>query len=78
MAIPLSSGFNLNSPIPLDERETAVDLTARDAILSGERYEGLTVYVESEQETYQLKGGITDLDWAVFGTGGDCDGGIWS
>jgi hypothetical protein len=77
MAIPLSSAFNMNSPIPLDERETAVDLITRDAILSGERYEGLTVYVDSEQKTFQLLGGITNSDWVEFGIG-NCDGGIWS
>ena len=75
--IPLSSNFNLNAQLPLDERMVAADLTARDAIVTTDRYEGLICYVESEQITYQLRGGLANINWETFG-GGDVDGGLWS
>lgn len=42
---------------------TVADTTARDAIDSGERYEGLIVYVIDIETNYQLRGGITNSDW---------------
>lgn len=46
------------------------DTTARDAIASGVRYEGLTVYVVADATNYQLVGGITNGDWVEVGAGG--------
>jgi len=40
--------------------------TARDAISTQRRSEGMLVYVVSSQVTYQLVGGITNLNWQVF------------
>lgn len=71
MGIPLGSTFTMNAALPIDERLTAVDITDRNAILSGRRYEGLIVYVESMETNYQLVGGITDADWTeLSGSGG--------
>ena len=71
MGIQLGSNFTMNAALPLDDRQTVADLTARNAILSGKRYEGMLVYVESEQTNYQLVGGILDANWTeLSGSGG--------
>ena len=67
--IPLALGFDVGSAIPLDTRSVAPDIAARDAIPSGVRYEGMIVYVEEEQVTYQLAGGTTNDFWVEFGGG---------
>ena len=69
MGIQLGSNFTVNTALPLDDRTVVADLTARDAIASGKRYEGLRVYVESEEKNYQLVGGVTDSDWVEEQTG---------
>jgi len=43
---------------------TVADITARDAIPSLRRKEGMQVNVLSEGKIYELKGGITNGDWA--------------
>jgi hypothetical protein len=68
--IPLGSNFGLTSGIPLDNRTVKADLTERDAIPAVSRYEGLTVYVESEEVVYTLVGGITNSDWVEGSAGG--------
>lgn len=42
---------------------TVADITARNAIVSGDRYDGLIVYVISEKNNYQLQGGILNTNW---------------
>lgn len=42
------------------------DLTERDAIPLEQRYEGMLVYVKSDELTYQLKGGIANSDWVAI------------
>jgi hypothetical protein len=69
MAIGLSSNFSMNAALPLDDRATVADITARDAIVSGRRYEGMAVFVESTGLVYRLVGGITNSDWALDGGG---------
>lgn len=44
------------------------DITARDAVTADRRYEGLIVYVLSDQTTYQLRGGVNNSDWIVLVT----------
>lgn len=66
-SIPLGSNFQLNSQLPLDARTVVIDLTSRDAIPAGQRYEGLIVYVISTATNYQLQGGILNANWAVVG-----------
>lgn len=46
------------------------DITARNAIVSGDRYDGLSVYALSTKKNYQLQGGITNSDWKDAGGGG--------
>jgi CBS domain-containing protein len=72
MGIALGSNFDFQAALPLDSRTVVADITARDAIASGVRYEGLIVYVEdvSEQTNYQLVGGITNGDWVELAGGG--------
>lgn len=71
MGIQLGSNFTVNTALPLDDRMVVANLTDRNAILSGRRYEGLLVYVVSESTNYQLVGGITDTDWQeLSGSGG--------
>jgi hypothetical protein len=57
--------------------KTVADLVERDAIDSGDRFEGLVVYVISEGRNYQLVGGTTNSDWVIFGSifGGTGTGG---
>lgn len=65
--ISLASGFDLNSPVPLDSRTQVANITARNAISSGNRYQGLMVYVVDEAKHYTLKNGITNSNWAEVG-----------
>lgn len=74
MSIPLSSNFELNAQLPLDDRTIVMDTTARDAIPTIQRFEGLVVYSIADIASYQLQGGITNGDWAPFGAGS----GSWS
>jgi hypothetical protein len=67
MGIQLGSNFDFQAALPLDSRTVVADLTARDAILDGIRYEGLTVFVEADGINYQLIGGTTDSDWVAVG-----------
>lgn len=45
------------------------DLTARNAISTDRRREGVMAYVAADQKTYQLVGGITDGNWTEFSSG---------
>lgn len=69
MAIPIGDSFGRSTAKPLDASSVVADVTARNAIASGIRYEGLKVYVVADQKTYILKGGITNSDWADDGGG---------
>jgi len=68
--ISLASGFGRTSANPLDLFATVADTTARNAIPTGVRYEGMTVFVIADQVNYQLIGGITDSEWQESGSGG--------
>lgn len=75
MGIQVGSNFDLQTALPLDSRTVVADLTARDAITTGLRYEGLEVYVESEEKNYQLIGGTGNLNW-VEGATASASGGF--
>lgn len=69
MSIPLALGFHMGSALPLDDRDVVADMTARDAIASGIRFEGMRVYVidadgSGNPSFFYLKNGITNGDWA--------------
>lgn len=76
MGIVLGSNFDVQTALPLDSRTVVADLTARDAINSLQRYQGLIVYVVDIQKNFQLIGGITNFDWQeLSGSGGGGVGG---
>lgn len=75
MGIVITSNFDMNSALPLDSRFVVADNTARDAITSGRRFQGLLVFVTATGKTWQLRGGITNSDWKEFGAGGGGGGG---
>lgn len=71
MGIPLGpADFTRGAAKPLDDSFIQADVTARDAIVSGIRYDGMLVYVVADQTMYQLQGGITNGDWVAAGGGG--------
>lgn len=70
MGIIVGSNFDVQTALPLDSRSIIADLTARDAIDSLIRYEGMIVYVEAEETNFQLVGGITNGDWTELSGGG--------
>lgn len=74
MGIVLASNFDVNAQLPLDSRFIKADLTARDAINSGVRFQGLLCYVVAASKMYQLQGGITNSDWKEAGGGGSA---VW-
>nr|BFD63156.1 hypothetical protein BdHM001_18370 [Bdellovibrio sp. HM001] len=45
---------------------TVADQTERNAIASGDRYDGLIVYVLADQMNYQLQGGIANTNWKAI------------
>jgi len=65
--INVSTNFGINAPLPIDARFQMENTTARDAIPASKRYEGLVVYITSNQTNYQLVGGITNSNWFLFG-----------
>lgn len=67
MGITLTSNFDVNAALPLDSRMVVADLTARDAIAAGRRFQGMCVYVLADTLTYQLKTGILNTDWVEYG-----------
>ena len=54
--IKLSTGFDLNSQSPLDNREVFETIEERDALPSINLYEGLTCYVKETINIYCLDG----------------------
>ena len=59
--IKLSTGFDLNSQSPLDNREVFDTIEERDALPSINLYEGLTCYVKETKENYQY----IDGNWTI-------------
>ena len=63
MAQTLTDVFDIRIQFPIDLRMVKGDINARNAIETLQRYEGLAVWVVSEQKLYRLVGGITNDDW---------------
>lgn len=62
--ITVASGFDLGAKSALDTRATVKTIEERNAHVTGNRaYEGMMVYVEADQKTYQL----INNEWKVFG-----------
>lgn len=70
MSIIITDSFGVNTTQPIDDRLTRADITARDAIVAGVRYQGLQCFVVSDTKTYVLKTGITNGDWTELGSAG--------
>lgn len=49
------------------------DNTARDAITTARRREGMYCYVISSEKTYQLIGGVDNANWVEVSSGGSSD-----
>ena len=64
MGITLGSNFDLGASLPLDSRTVVADITARDALSAV--YEGMLVYVESEELLYIYN---SSDEWEEFTTG---------
>ena len=63
--IKLSTGFDLNSQSPWDNREVFETIEERDALPSINLYEGLTCYVKETKENYQY----IDGNWTIKNSG---------
>lgn len=63
MAEQLVDVFDVRVQFPIDLRTVKADMNARNAIEPLQRYEGLTVWVVSDQRKYRLIGGILDSNW---------------
>lgn len=48
----------------------STDITARDAIATVKRFDGMVTYLVSTNETWQLQGGVTNADWVLISGGG--------
>lgn len=69
--IPLSTNFTVNTALPIDDRMSVADTTARDAIPALKRWEGMLVYSIADGKHYTLIGGITNGDWTELSGGGN-------
>lgn len=62
--ITVASGFDLGAKSALDSRSAVKTIAERDAHVTGNRaYEGMLVYVEDTQKTYQYVNNV----WKTFG-----------
>lgn len=62
MAINIIDGFLVNAPTPLDQDSIQPDLATALLIPPVRRYEGKTIYILSEKNTYRWVGGIADAN----------------
>lgn len=67
MAQDLIAQFNRAFQLPLETNRFVSTTTARDAISSTVRYQGMVVFVQADSQTYVLIGGITNSDWEIYG-----------
>jgi len=68
--IPLTTNFTVNTALPIDDRMSVADTTARDAIPALKRWEGMLVYSIADGKHYTLIGDITNGDWTELSGGG--------
>ena len=69
--MPDSLGYQFNrvygAPIETDRQVSTI--TARDNIATSKRWQGMLVHVLSENATYELNGGTSNVNWEIFGSG---------
>lgn len=56
--------------------QTVADITARDAIPSDRRKEGMLAYSQADDRHFVLEGGLTNSDWKEFGDDNRLVGGL--
>lgn len=71
MGINLTTNFNPQAGLPLDNRMVFDTIALRNGLESLRRYEGLTAYVVETSTLYILSGGILDANWVEMATGGE-------
>lgn len=69
MGILLGSNFDMQTGLPLDSRLVVANISARDALPSSVRYQGMIVYSIADIASYQLQGGILNSNWNTYGGG---------
>lgn len=75
MAVVSVDPFDFKAPFPLDLRMRRANIGERDTIPTNNRWEGMLVYVISEQTWYGLVGGVGNENWVEIGQGGSGGGG---
>lgn len=75
MAVVSVDPFDFKAPFPLDLRMRRANIGERDTIPTNNRWEGMLVYVISEQTWYGLVGGVGNENWVEIGQGGAAGGG---
>ena len=61
------SQFERTFNSPIEVNRSVATASERDAIPSGVRWEGMTVFVRSESQQYSLKGGVDNGNWIKSG-----------
>jgi len=79
MSVAVNSSFERGYAGSLDADDVVADITARNAIIAGKRYLGMSVHVIDSDGlglamNYQLVGGLLDANWTEFAGGGSGTG----
>src|SRR5690606_35921520 len=70
MSQTINDNFRLVAALSIDDRYYKLNISQRDAIESGRRFQGLMCFVQQTQTVYMLFGGITNSNWTpIFGAG---------
>lgn len=63
MSQQINDNFQVLAGLPIDDRIQKPTISARDAISSTRRFQGLKCFVVQTQTEYQLQGGILNSNW---------------
>lgn len=63
MSQQINDNFQVLAGLPIDDRIQKSTISARDAISSTRRFQGLKCFVVQTQTEYQLQGGILNSNW---------------
>lgn len=77
MAVVAIDPFDFRAPFPIDLRMRRENIGERDTIPTNNRWEGMLVYVVSEQTWYGLVGGVGNENWIALGTTNDIQNVSW-
>lgn len=70
MAVVSVDPFDFKAPFPLDLRMRRANIGERDTIPTNNRWEGMLVYVISDQTWYGLVGGVGNENWIEISADG--------